>query len=98
LFADEVVKGEKHLITFNAQSVQEGGKITVTIPKDNAIDRAYVVYTEEDLMDVATWRKKNCEVNGNEITYEVPSEAKNFYIQIEDVMGRYASTGVIEVK
>ena len=98
LFADEVINGKKHLITFNTQPVQEGGKIKVTIPQGNSVDRVYLMYTDEDLMTVATWRKKNLEMNGNEITYEVPSEAKNFYIQIEDVYGRYASTGVIEVK
>ncbi len=97
IFADEVVKGEKQLITFNAQPVQNGGEITVTVPTGNSIDRAYVVYTEEDLTGVPSWRKKNCSVDGNRITYEVPAEAKNFYIQIEDGFGRYASTGVVEV-
>ena len=98
LFADEVINGKKHLITFDTQPVQEGGKIKITIPQGNSVDRVYLVYTDEDLMNVATWRKKNLELNGNEITYEVPSEAKNFYIQVEDGYGKYASTGVIEVE
>ena len=97
VFADEIVRGEKELIVFDAQPTKQGGTITVTLPEGNGIDRAYVVYTEDDLTTVPTWRKKNCDTDGNKITYEVPVEAKNFYIQVEDVKGRYASTGVIEV-
>lgn len=97
VFADEIVKGESQLITFRAQPKAEGGEIEVNVPGGNTIDRAYVVYTEDDLSGVPTWRKKNCSVDGNKITYEVPESTKNFYIQIEDGMGRYASTGVVEV-
>lgn len=96
-FADEIVQKTNKLVRLNEQPTDKSGSVTVTIPEGSGIEKAYVIYTEGDMTQVETWRKDKCEVEGNVISYLVPSEAKNYYIQVEDAFGYYASSTIVNV-
>lgn len=96
-FADEIVTGKKTTIEFVEQPSANASSVEISVPQGNAAEKAYLVYTEDELTASPSWGKKNCTVNGTTVTYRIPDGAKHFYIQIEDALGRYASSMIADV-
>lgn len=97
-FADEIVSGKKTTIEFVEQPSATASSVELETPQGNPAEKAYLVYTEDELTDSPSWGKKNCKVTGNVVSYQIPEGAKHFYIQIEDSFGRYASSGIVDTQ
>lgn len=79
-----------------AQPTLHKNEVTIELPENITIDRARLIYAEENIHIQASYGRKNISVNGQMVTFEVTEEMVYYYINILDSSGITTSSLIID--
>ena len=90
-FADHVVKREQPFFNIEKQPTKEEPVLRLDLPKGVSVKKAELLYSESDT--ATNWKSLPLE-GGAEISFEVPSAAKYFFVNVTDSNGFSCSSAL----
>ncbi|MCK9235101.1 MAG: hypothetical protein WC225_05050 [Acholeplasmataceae bacterium] len=78
------------------QPTSSKNEVTIELPENITIDRARLIYAEEDIHIQASYGRKNVSVNEQTVTFDVAEEMVYYYINILDSSGITTSSLIID--
>lgn len=90
VFANSIVKGEKGLCKITTQPEKTSPSLTVQLPENTTIDTVTLVYSKTGILYdtkynfTGKWETKEIDSTGTNITLDVPTGTKAYYVIIRD--------------
>lgn len=96
-FADRILEGTDQ-IRFESLPQFNTSSVTLHLPEGEAVDNASIVYSTDLFAGPVTWSKRRVTIDGNTLTYEIPSGTTMFYLSLMDKNGFTWSTPLVQLQ
>jgi len=94
-FAEKMVS-KTDIVRFEVSPSFLESEVSISIPNDTTIEQAIIVYSTEENNISASWSKRNINLNGDRLTYNIPEGTTMFFLSVIDHFGNTWSTPLIE--